>query len=97
MFKNIPKTEQLFSKTNPIDKLLDKDALKLMVNEHMKAVKEIDKVLPKLQKVVNVIYKNLLKNDKKVIKYLNETEIDKLFNLDQHFVHVDHIFDRVFD
>ena len=43
------------------------------------------------------VYKNLLKNDKNVIKYLNETEIDKLFNLDQHFVHVDHIFDRVFD
>ena len=43
------------------------------------------------------IYKNLLKSDKKVIKYLNETEIDKLFNLDQHFIHVDHIFDRVFD
>ena len=37
------------------------------------------------------------KKDKKVIKYLNETEIDKLFNLDQHFVHVDHIFQRVFD
>ena len=43
------------------------------------------------------VYKNLLKNDKDVIKYLNETEIDKLFNLDQHFVHVDNIFDRVFD
>ena len=43
------------------------------------------------------VYKNLLKNDKNVIKYLNETEIDKLFNLDQHFVHVNHIFDRVFD
>jgi adenylosuccinate lyase len=43
------------------------------------------------------IYKNLLKNDKNVIKYLNETEIDKLFNLDQHFVHVDHLFDRIFD
>ena len=43
------------------------------------------------------VYKNLLKNDKNVIKYLNETEIDKLFNLDQHFVHVDHIFDRIFD
>ena len=43
------------------------------------------------------VYKDLLKNDKKVIKYLNETEIDKLFNLDQHFVHVEHIFDRVFD
>jgi len=43
------------------------------------------------------VYKDLLKKDKNVIKYLNETEIDKLFNLDQHFVHVDHIFDRVFD
>ena len=43
------------------------------------------------------VYKDLLKKDKKVIKYLNETEIDKLFNLDQHFVHVDHLFDRVFD
>ena len=42
------------------------------------------------------VYKNLLKNDKKVVKYLSETEIDKLFNLDQHFVHIDHIFDRVF-
>ena len=43
------------------------------------------------------VYKDLLKKDKNVIKYLNETEIDKLFNLDQHFVHVNHIFDRVFD
>ena len=42
------------------------------------------------------VYKDLLKKDKNVIKYLNETEIDKLFNLDQHFVHVNHIFDRVF-
>ena len=42
------------------------------------------------------VYKNLLKNDKKVIKYLSEKEIDELFNLDQHFVHVNHIFDRVF-
>ena len=43
------------------------------------------------------IYKDLLKNDEKVIKHLNESEIDKLFSLDQHFVHVDHIFDRVFN
>ncbi len=43
------------------------------------------------------VYKNLLKNDKKVTKYLSEKEIDELFNLDQHFVHVNHIFDRVFD
>ena len=43
------------------------------------------------------VYKTLLKNDKKVIKYLNETEIDTLFNLDQHIFHVDYIFERVFD
>ena len=43
------------------------------------------------------VYKNLLKNDTKVIKYLSEKEIDELFNLDQHFVYVNHIFDRVFD
>ena len=43
------------------------------------------------------VYKDLLKKDKKVIKYLSETEIENLFNLAQHFVHVDHIFDRVFD
>ena len=42
------------------------------------------------------VYKDLLKSDKKVVKYLSETEIDKLFNLDQHFVHIDHLFDRVF-
>ena len=44
----------------------------------------------------HLVFLDLLKKDKNVIKYLNETEIDKLFNLDQHFVHVDHIFDRVF-
>ncbi len=43
------------------------------------------------------VYKNLLKNDKMVIKYLSKKEIDELFNLDQHFVHVNHIFNRVFD
>jgi len=43
------------------------------------------------------LYKDLLKNDEKVIKYLSKSEIDKLFSLDQHLIHVDHIFDRVFD
>ena len=42
------------------------------------------------------VYKNLLKTDQKVLEFLNEKEIDNLFNLDQHFVHVDTIFDRVF-
>ena len=43
------------------------------------------------------VYKDFLKNDEKVIKYLSESEIDELFSLDQHFLHVDHIFDRVFN
>src|SRR5210317_421593 len=43
------------------------------------------------------VYKNLLKNDANVMKYLNETEIDNLFNIKQHFVHVDHIFNKVFE
>ena len=43
------------------------------------------------------VYKDLLKKDSEVSEFLNEKEIDNLFNLDQHFVHVDTIFDRVFD
>jgi len=42
------------------------------------------------------VYKNLLKNDVNVMKYLNETEIEELFNINQHLANVDHIFDRVF-
>jgi len=42
------------------------------------------------------VYKNLLKNDANVMKYLNETEIEELFNINQHLINVDHIFDRVF-
>ncbi|MBL6680367.1 MAG: adenylosuccinate lyase [Alphaproteobacteria bacterium] len=42
------------------------------------------------------VYKNLLKNDANVMKYLNETEIEELFNINQHLANVDHIFDRVF-
>merc|ERR1711998_629298 len=42
------------------------------------------------------VYKNLLKKDENVIKYLNENEIDDLFNMTQHLAKVDHIFDKVF-
>jgi len=43
------------------------------------------------------VYKKLLKNDVNVIKFLSEDEIDNLFNIKQHFVHVDHIFNKVFE
>ena len=42
------------------------------------------------------VYKNLLKKDENVIKYLNKNEIDELFNMTQHLSNVDHIFDKVF-
>ena len=42
------------------------------------------------------VYKKLLKNDPKVKNYLDEIEIDKLFYLNQHFKHINTIFDRVF-
>ncbi|MDC0092985.1 adenylosuccinate lyase [Alphaproteobacteria bacterium] len=42
------------------------------------------------------VYKNLLIKDKNVKKYLDQEEIEKLFNLEQHFLHVDTIFKRVF-
>ena len=41
-------------------------------------------------------YLDLLKADKDVANYLSETELEDLFDLAQHFKHVDTIFDRVF-
>jgi adenylosuccinate lyase len=42
------------------------------------------------------VYKKLLIDDQNVRKFLDESEIEKLFNLEQHFVHIDTIFKRVF-
>ena len=41
-------------------------------------------------------FKALLKNDTKIREFLNENEIEKLFNPDFHFKHVETIFERVF-
>ena len=42
-------------------------------------------------------YRDLLKNDAEIVSNLGEDGIDALFDLDQHFRHVDTIFARVFD
>ena len=42
------------------------------------------------------VFKILLQNDDKVKTFLNDNEIDKLFNLDQHFMHINTIYKRVF-
>ena len=39
---------------------------------------------------------DLLKADKDVAVYLTDAELEDLFDLAQHFKHVDTIFDRVF-
>ncbi|MFO7737510.1 MAG: adenylosuccinate lyase [Desulfatiglandaceae bacterium] len=41
-------------------------------------------------------FKTLILEDHEIGRYLNPTEIEALFDLDYHFKHVDHIFERVF-
>jgi adenylosuccinate lyase len=41
-------------------------------------------------------YLDLLKSDEDVRAHLDDAELESLFDLDQHFRHVDTIFDRVF-
>ena len=41
-------------------------------------------------------FKSLLKNDTKIRAFLNEDDIEELFNPDFHFKHVETIFERVF-
>ena len=42
-------------------------------------------------------FKALLKSDQKIKEFLDDNEIDELFNPDFHFKHVDTIFERVFE
>lgn len=39
---------------------------------------------------------SVLKTDSDIVKFLSETELDALCDLDQHFRHIDTIFERVF-
>jgi adenylosuccinate lyase len=41
-------------------------------------------------------YLDLLKADTDVQAYLDDAALESLFDLDQHFRHIDKIFDRVF-
>ena len=41
-------------------------------------------------------FRDLLGADAEVIKFLPPAELDRVFDLDQHRRHVDHIFARVF-
>jgi adenylosuccinate lyase len=41
-------------------------------------------------------FKRLIMEDREIGKYLSKEEIEKIFDLDYHFRHVDHLFERVF-
>jgi adenylosuccinate lyase len=45
----------------------------------------------------NENFKYLIKNDKRVKKYLSEEEIEECFSLDYYLRNVDYIFKRVFE
>jgi adenylosuccinate lyase len=43
-----------------------------------------------------VPYKDLLKQDDVITKYLSNKDIDQLFNMDYYTKNIDHIYNRVF-
>ena len=64
MNKNIPKTEQIYKKSKPIDHLSLSDAVLLMVNEQKKAAIEVRKATKSIEFAINQIYDRLSLSDK---------------------------------
>lgn len=60
MIKNIPKTEQTYKKSKPIDHLSLTDGIALMVLEQKKAALDVKKVSKSIEKAINAIHSHLL-------------------------------------
>jgi len=60
MKKNIPKTEQNFKKSKPLDSLSVSDGILLMVNEQKKAAIEVRKAWKSIEFAINQIYERLI-------------------------------------
>ncbi|MDA9882282.1 N-acetylmuramic acid 6-phosphate etherase [Alphaproteobacteria bacterium] len=60
MKKNIPKTEQIYKKSKPIDHLSVSDGILLMANEQKKAAIEVRKASKAIEFAINQIYKHLI-------------------------------------
>jgi N-acetylmuramic acid 6-phosphate etherase len=60
MNKNIPKTEQIFKKSKPLDHLSVSDGILLIVNEQKKAAIEVKKASKSIEFVINQIYDRLI-------------------------------------
>ena len=63
MLYKIPKTEMLNKKTEAIDKLSVKQALKVLVKDQQKSLKVIKKIIDEIEVVVDRIYKHLKKSN----------------------------------
>jgi N-acetylmuramic acid 6-phosphate etherase len=70
MPQNIPKTEQLYKKSNPIDHLDVFDAISLMINEHKNAALEVKKVSKSIEKLVEALYMHLMLHPKGRLVYV---------------------------
>ena len=64
MIKNIPKTEQIFKKSKPIDHLSLSEGILIMVNEQKKAATEVRKASKSIEFAINQIYDRLSLSDK---------------------------------
>ncbi len=59
MNKNIPKTEQIYKKSKPLDLLRISDAILLMANEQKKAAIEVRRASKSIEFAINKIYERL--------------------------------------
>ena len=64
MIKNIPKTEQIYKKSKPIDHLSLSEGILIMVNEQKKAATEVRKALKSIEFAINQIYDRLSLSDR---------------------------------
>ena len=62
MKKNIPKTEQTFKKSKPLDHLSVSDGILLMANEQKKAAIEVRKASKSIEFAINKIYERLTRS-----------------------------------
>ena len=70
MIKNIPKTEQTFKKSKPLDQLSSVEAISLMIKEHKAASSEVNKATKSIEIASNKIYQHLMQNPKGRLIYV---------------------------
>ena len=70
MSKNIPKTEQTYKKSNPIDHLSSAEAISLMIKEHRHASLDVFKAAKSIEIATDKIYQHLNLNPKGRLIYV---------------------------